>query len=131
MAICGECHREFEGTRFRCPICAAKKRESRNYLRLKRDNNGVCTMCGKPRDDTNFKLCRRCRTKMQIANSKKYYKKTRFTKNQIETITIQDVAKTLKPILHKYKLKNSFEIIDDLKTGLELLGLKYSNKMWK
>ena len=131
MAVCGECHKEFEGNTFRCPVCLAKIAKSRKYLSLSREKKGVCNMCGKQREDKEFKLCQRCRTKMQIANSKKYYKKTRFTKNQIETITIQDVAKTLKPILHKYKLKNSFEIIDDLKTGLELLGLKYSNEMWK
>lgn len=52
----------------RCEVCAARERQRKREIHDQRERDGLCTKCGRPRDDERYKTCSRCRN-----NDRKHY----------------------------------------------------------
>ena len=120
VKLCQRCHHEFSGNTIRCPDCLNKMKINRSLLKNKREAAGVCNHCGKPIEDNNFKTCNKCRHGIYKINKKS-------KQNTKKNVTIEEISNLLMQSFKKFKTKNSYIIMNDLKVKLELLGVKYSN----
>jgi 5-methylcytosine-specific restriction endonuclease McrA len=59
---CKVCKQDSGGKYF-CKLCAAEHSKETQKRRIERKNAGLCTNCGKEKDDENFRMCLRCQTK--------------------------------------------------------------------
>lgn len=114
IKLCQRCHHSFIGNTVRCPTCLSNQEESRRNLKATREKNGLCVICGKPREDHKLKSCRACRAKM----------KTFYKEREIKNISIKKISDILRQIFIKHKTQNRYTIMDEIQTKLELLGIK-------
>ena len=68
----------------RCDVCTLKDRQRKKEQHDQRVRDGLCTRCGKPRDDERYKTCSRCRDNDQ----KKKRDKRRYEKLKMDGMCV-------------------------------------------
>ena len=121
--LCQRCHHSFIGNTLNCKDCLNKMKTNRLLLKNKREAAGTCNHCGKSIENPIYKTCDKCRHDI-------YAIKKRCIENQ-KIVTVEDISNLLRRTFIKHKTENRYTIMSELQVGLELLGIKYSNDVWK